>query len=90
MAAETQFPRERELSELIAAPGPCDAGSRAKDKTGELGFVALFTDSEGAYWFRLLARFSHAINGAREPGKCLVDELGEGRATRIARGELRF
>jgi HrpA-like RNA helicase len=81
-----EWPRKRnfhvneELSELIAALGHVMQVSRARDKTGELGFVALFTDSEGAYWFRCSRGFHTAINESVASLECLVDELGEGRS----------
>ena len=78
-----EWPRKRnfsssdELPDLIAALGHVMQVSRAKDKTGELGFVALFTDSEGAYWFRCSRGFHTALNESVASLECLVDELGE-------------
>jgi ATP-dependent helicase HrpA len=78
-----EWPRKRnynvheELPELIAALGHVMQVSRARDKTGELGFVALFTDSEGAYWFRCSRGFHTALNESVASLECLVDELGE-------------
>jgi hypothetical protein len=51
--------------------------SRARDRTSELGFVALFTDSEGMYWFRCSRGFHTALNESVASLECLVDELGE-------------
>jgi ATP-dependent helicase HrpA len=78
-----EWPRRRNFSaseglpELIAALGHVMQVSRAKDKTGELGFVALFTDSEGSYWFRCSRGFHTALNESVASLECLVDELGE-------------
>jgi ATP-dependent helicase HrpA len=81
-----EWPRKRnysaaeELPELIAALGHVMQVSRAKDKTAELGFVALFTDSEGTYWFRCSRGFHTALNESVASLECLVDELGENTA----------
>jgi len=78
-----EWPRGRNFSaseglpELIAALGHVIQVSRARDKTGELGFVALFTDSEGSYWFRCSRGFHTALNESVASLECLVDELGE-------------
>jgi HrpA-like RNA helicase len=78
-----EWPRKRnfeareELPALIAALGHVMQVSRARDRTGELGFVALFTDSEGMYWFRCSRGFHTALNESVASLECLVDELGE-------------
>ena len=71
------FAAKEELGELIAALDHVMQVSRAKDKTSELGFVALFTDSEGTYWFRCSRGFHTALNESVASLECLVDELGE-------------
>jgi ATP-dependent helicase HrpA len=79
-----EWPRKRNfdagegIGELITALGHVMQVSKARDKTGELGFVALFTDSEGAYWFRCSRGFHTALNESVASLECLVDELGEG------------
>jgi HrpA-like RNA helicase len=78
-----EWPRKRnfeareELPALVAALGHVMQVSRARDRTGELGFVALFTDSEGMYWFRCSRGFHTALNESVASLECLVDELGE-------------
>ena len=52
--------------------------ARAKDQSAELGFVALFTDSEGAYWFRCSRGFHTALNESVASLDALADALGEG------------
>jgi ATP-dependent helicase HrpA len=78
-----EWPRKRnfnakeELGELIAALDHVMQVSRAKDKTRELGFVALFTDSEGVYWFRCSRGFHTALNESVAGLESLIDELDE-------------
>jgi hypothetical protein len=78
-----EWPRKRnfgvrdEEPQLIAALVHVMQVSKARDKTGELGFVALFTDSEGTYWFRCSRGFHTALNESIASLECLVDELGE-------------
>jgi len=76
------WPRKRnynakeELGELIAALDHVMQVSKARDKTKELGFVALFTDSEGTYWFRCSRGFHTALNESVAGLEALIDELG--------------
>ncbi len=78
-----EWPRKRnfavkeEQGALIEALGHVMQVSRARDKTGELGFVALFTDSEGVYWFRCSRGIHTAINESVASLETLIDELGE-------------
>jgi hypothetical protein len=51
-------------------PGKGEAG-------GELGFIALFTDGEGNYWFRCSRGFHTALNESLASLEALIDELGE-------------
>ena len=71
------FSSKEELGDLIDALGHVMQVSRAKDKTSELGFVALFTDSEGTYWFRCSRGFHTALNESVASLESLIDELGE-------------
>ncbi len=48
-----------------------------KPKNPELGFVALFNDGEGTYWFRVSRGFHTAINESVSSLETLVDELAE-------------
>ena len=43
----------------------------------ELGFVTIFTDGEGAYWFRVSRGFHTALNESLSSLESLADELGE-------------
>jgi RNA helicase HrpA len=72
------FDVHEEQDELLAALDHVLQVSRAKDKTGELGFVALFTDREGTYWFRCSRGFNTAINESIASLECLADDLDEG------------
>jgi RNA helicase HrpA len=72
------FAAKEELEDLVAALDHVMQVSRARDKTGELGFVALFTDAEGTYWFRCSRGFHTALNESVASLESLVDELGEG------------
>jgi len=78
-----EWPRKRnfdsreELGELVEALSHVMQVSKARDKTKELGFVALFTDSGGTYWFRCSRGFHTAINESVASLESLIDELGE-------------
>src|SRR5512137_2662056 len=78
-----EWPRNRnfvvgdEQAALVAALDHVLQVSRAKDKTGELGFVALFTDRSGTYWFRCSRGFNTAINESVSSLESLVDDLAE-------------
>jgi hypothetical protein len=48
-----------------------------KKESAELGFVTLFTDGEGAYWYRVSRGFHTAINESLASLESLADELGE-------------
>ena len=65
------------LHDLVAALDSVLQLAKAKDKTRELGFVALFTNMEGAYWFRSSRGFHTALNESVASLEALVDELGE-------------
>jgi ATP-dependent helicase HrpA len=71
------FDAKEEQGQLIAALDHVMQVSKARDKTAELGFVALFTDSEGTYWFRCSRGFHTALNESVASLESLVDELGE-------------
>jgi len=71
------FDVHEEQNELLEALQHVLQVSRAKDKTGELGFVALFTDREGTYWFRCSRGFNTAINESIASLECLADDLDE-------------
>jgi len=48
-----------------------------KPKNPELGFVALFTDTSGSYWFRVSRGFHTALNESIASLESLVDEISE-------------
>ncbi|TFG82307.1 MAG: ATP-dependent RNA helicase, partial [Spirochaetales bacterium] len=48
-----------------------------KPKHPELGFVALFTDGEGSYWFRVSRGFHTALNESISSLETLIDEVAE-------------
>jgi len=66
------------LHELLASLDHVLQVARAKDQSAELGFVALFTDSEGNYWFRCSRGFHTALNESVASLDALADALGEG------------
>jgi RNA helicase HrpA len=74
------FEAGEEQGDLIAALDHVMQVSKARDKTKELGFVALFTDSEGTYWFRCSRGFHTALNESAASLEALIDELGEDTA----------
>jgi HrpA-like RNA helicase len=49
----------------------------AKGKTSELGFVALFSDGQGNYWFKNSRGFHTALNESLASMESLIDEVGE-------------
>ncbi len=48
-----------------------------KPKNPELGFVAMFTDTAGTYWFRVSRGFHTALNESLASLEYLVDEISE-------------
>ncbi|MDR2767535.1 MAG: ATP-dependent RNA helicase [Treponema sp.] len=65
---------DRLLEELDLVLSP--ALSRRR-KSFELGFIALFTDGEGNYWFRCSRGFHTALNESIASLEALIDELGD-------------
>jgi hypothetical protein len=43
----------------------------------ELGFLALFTDGEGSYWFRCSRGFHTSLNESLASLESLIDEMGD-------------
>ena len=43
----------------------------------EMGFIALFTDGRGGYWFRCSRGFHTALNESMASLETLIDELGD-------------
>ncbi len=84
---ESDWPRRKNfnagegLVDLIAALDHVLQVSRAKDKSSELGFVALYSDTEGTYWFRCSRGFHTALNESISSLESLADALGESSQT---------
>jgi hypothetical protein len=57
---------------MRAAPARRSGGDRK-----ELGFIALFTGGQGAYWFRCSRGFHTALNESAASLEALIDELGD-------------
>jgi ATP-dependent helicase HrpA len=49
----------------------------AKEKSKELGFVCLFTDGQGQYWFKCSRGFHTALNESIASLEALIDETSE-------------
>ncbi|MDR2608302.1 MAG: ATP-dependent RNA helicase [Treponema sp.] len=60
-----------EQMDKLVNPAPWKKGSR------ELGFISLFTDGEGHYWFRCSRGFHTSLNESVSSLEALIDELGE-------------
>ena len=61
---------------FVNYPDAQDANAEIERAADELGFVALFTDGEGAYWFRVSRGFHTALNESLASLECLADEIG--------------
>jgi len=67
---------ELSLVLLPAVHGKKQRGKTETEKTNkELGFIALFTDSRGNYWFRCSRGFHTALNESLASLETLIDEL---------------
>ncbi|HQG40934.1 MAG TPA: ATP-dependent RNA helicase, partial [Spirochaetales bacterium] len=75
-----KWPRNRlfniheDLSELVLAFPAILQLSQWKDKSNELGFVALFTDGDGNYYFRVSRGFHTAITESLASLETFIDE----------------
>lgn len=72
-----QFSIHDDLSGLVAVLNHVLQASYWKPKHPELGFVALFTDGDGSYWFRVSRGFHTALNESLASLESLVDEVAE-------------
>jgi hypothetical protein len=76
-----KFSSSEELSALIGTIPLILAPALWKNKKGqdakELGFLSLFSDGSGTYWFRCSRGFSTALNESLSSLEALIDELGE-------------
>ncbi|QTQ15884.1 helicase-related protein [Treponema parvum] len=50
----------------------------AKTKSKEMGFIGLFTDGNGTYWFKVSRGFSTALNESLSSLEVLIDEINSG------------
>lgn len=62
---------------LLAALDDVLRLTEVKAKSGELGFICLFTDGQGNYWFKVSRGFLTAVNESLASLESLIDELGE-------------
>ncbi len=64
---------------LMLTPGKTSSGGKAAKRSQagstELGFVGLFTDGQGSYWFKASRGFHTALNESLASLESLVDEL---------------
>lgn len=78
---DKDWPRKRNFAvhedgeALISALDHVLQVSRWKPNSKELGFVALFTDSAGSYWFRVSRGFHTALNESLASLEALVDDI---------------
>ena len=72
-----QFSVHDDLSGLVVVLDHVLQASYWKPKHPELGFVALFTDGDGSYWFRVSRGFHTALNESLASLESLVDEVAE-------------
>ena len=49
----------------------------AKSKSKELGFICLFTDGNGTYWFKVSRGFSTALHESLASLETLIDETAD-------------
>ncbi len=77
------WPR-KENFEFSADPGPLVAAlpwlfrvTLAKEKSREMGFIALYTDGAGKYWFKCSRGFHTALNESIGSLESLIDEAPE-------------
>ncbi|MDX9958876.1 MAG: ATP-dependent RNA helicase [Spirochaetia bacterium] len=72
-----QFSIHDDLSGLVSVLDHVLQASYWKPKHPELGFVALFTDGDGSYWFRVSRGFHTALNESLASLESLVDEVAD-------------
>jgi hypothetical protein len=65
------------LHELLASLDHVLQVAKARDKTAELGFVALYTDAEGMFWFRCSRGFHTALSESLASLEALADRIGD-------------
>lgn len=72
-----QFNVNEDLAGLMAVLDHVLQTAYWKPKNPELGFVAMFTDTAGTYWFRVSRGFHTALNESLASLEYLVDEISE-------------
>jgi len=72
-----QFNVNDDLKGLIAVLDNALRASYWKPKQAELGFISLFTDSAGSYWFRVSRGLHTAINETLASLEALVDDISD-------------
>jgi len=72
-----QFNVHDDLAGLMAVLDHVLQVSYWKPKNPELGFVAMFTDTAGTYWFRVSRGFHTALNESLASLESLIDEISE-------------
>jgi HrpA-like RNA helicase len=79
--AEENFPALLEALPLLVTPAIWKPNSRGAStgKAGkkELGFICLFTDGMGSYWFKCSRGFHTSLGESLASLETLIDELGE-------------
>ncbi|HET7838360.1 MAG TPA: ATP-dependent RNA helicase, partial [Rectinemataceae bacterium] len=77
-----EWPRKRNfdagegLHELLSSLDHVLQIARARDRTAELGFVTLYTDAEGMFWFRCSRGFHTALSESLASLEALADRIG--------------
>ncbi|MCX7025672.1 MAG: ATP-dependent RNA helicase [Spirochaetes bacterium] len=80
---DRDWPRKRnfdaaeESAALVACLDHVLQVTRWKPKSRELGFVALFSDASGVYWFRVSRGFHTALNESIAALESMADDLGD-------------
>ncbi|AEE16827.1 helicase-related protein [Treponema brennaborense] len=69
-----QLSREGDAAQLIRALDLILKTATAKTKSKELGFICLFTDGHGSYWFKVSRGFATALNESLSSLETLIDE----------------
>ncbi|MBE6344331.1 MAG: ATP-dependent RNA helicase [Spirochaetaceae bacterium] len=69
-----QLDKDSSLEKLIQSLDLILKVAIAKEKNKELGFICLFTDGRGSYWFKVSRGFSTALNESLSSLEILIDE----------------
>ncbi len=70
------FDAEAGLHELLSSLEHVLQVAVARDRTAELGFVTLYTDAEGMFWFRCSRGFHTALSESLASLEALADRIG--------------